>query len=376
MPYAPGITYDHRALSDGIDDGIAGIAQAILSNSKRRREKEETAKAIETLQPMIEKMAPDAGVKLDKDIPKEMIPQVIALAGHLEQQKREAPLTELRMENERLRQRISQSEIDQAATNAAALRGAGAFLSPDNVNLPDPNEVTAAFQSGRPVPQSTRGANPERALATYAGGGGSDPRMLAELGGMVQDQARNQPRVPGGLQTFGRDASGRPVQGLVDAQGNVRYIDPPKTEEPTAKPFKIGDRKMYQVGSTILDEDGKPVKAETPKTLDPFAANALYARYQAVLQEATSDEKPGMFENKEKASGQRAAKRDQANFLAKQLGFAEPFPAAASSSAEQPAKASGPANEPQSPAELKAALASGALTLDQAKAFATRKGWK
>lgn len=381
MSYAPGITYDTRALSDGINEGLGSIAGAILDNAKRRRQKEETAKAIEALQPLVEKMAPGAGVRLDKDVPREMLPQIVQLAGQLDQQQREEPLRRIKLENERLRQLMRERDLDQAATNAAALKAASPFLSPENVNLPDPTQVSSAFQSGRAVPAATRGANPERAISEYTRAGGVDAHILAQLGDLAQTQvrarqvdARNQPRVPGGLQTFGVDAAGRPVQGLVDAQGNVRYIEPPKTSDSPVKPFKIGDKNLYRVGSTILDDAGKPVKADTEKPLDPVAAQIAYNAYQLAVQEAAAEPKAGWFDNKQEIAAQTSAKRQKANFLAGRLGFAAPFPEY--DVAKPPAIANSAAAEPKSPDELKSALARGAITLDEAKAIATRNGWK
>jgi hypothetical protein len=326
MPYAPGISYDSRPLLEGINQGISGLADGIIQRAQERKQKEQMAKAVETLNPLINKMAPGLGVQLDKDTPKEAIPQVIALAGQIEQAQREAPLRALQVENEQLKRRISQKELDDAATNAAALQSAAPFLDPNRVELPDYSTIRANLDAGKSLPDPVRGPNYAGAIGAYVGKGGMSPQVLAQLGDLAQTQTKGLAnRVPQGLTNFGTDASGRPVQGLVDAQGNVRYLEPPKSEQPTAVPFQIGGSTLYKVGSDILDGDGKPIKADTVKPLDPWAAQALYTRYQSLVQEGTPDAKAGFGESAEEAKQRTQAVRNQANYLAGQLGFKPPF---------------------------------------------------
>lgn len=225
MAYAPGITYDSSPIARGIESAAASIMAGIQQRAEKRKQKEEWEKTVATLQPLVEQMAP--GVKLDKDTPKEAIPQVIQLASHLEQQKREAPLRTLQLENEKLRQRISQGELDTAAKNAEALGAAGRNLTPQ-VAFPAALRMDA---QGKPPPM--RAPDPAAALATYLNKGGTDPRMLAQLGDLAQAQLKAGGRTPPGLQSFGADAWGRPVQGLVDAQGNVSRIAPPADDKGT-----------------------------------------------------------------------------------------------------------------------------------------------
>jgi len=317
MAYNPGITYTGgESIARGIEQAASSLMGGIMERSQKRQEKEKLAAATKALQPMIEKLAPGSGVDLTKDVPKEAIPQFIQLAGEISRRQQETPLREVQLENEKLRQRLSQSEIDRAAANAAALP-----------------EAATGFTSG----------DPSRAMASYLQKGGNDPRVLAELGDLAAAQARGAGRGMPGLQKFGMDASGRPVEGLVDAQGNVKYIEPPKTEDPVAKPFKIGNRQLYRVGSDILDDQGQPVRPETTKPLDPMAAQIIYSRYQTVLAEASQEPKSGLFTNKEKAAQRTKDLRKQANFLAGQLdpNAPKPFPeveGAAAPTAASPAK--------------------------------------
>lgn len=162
--YAPGITYTGgESIARSLDSAFSDIAGGIMERSKKRQEKEQLAAATKALQPLVEKLAPGSGVDLTKDVPKEAIPQFIQLAGQISEQQRIAPLRDLQLENEKLRQRISQQQIDEAATNAAA--------------LPD---AAAGFSGG-----DYRGA-----MGNYLSKGGRDPRILAELGDLAQAQAK------------------------------------------------------------------------------------------------------------------------------------------------------------------------------------------
>lgn len=357
MAYAPGVqNISGQLLGQGIQQGLASLAQAILGRAEERRQKEQMAEAVKTLQPLMEKLAPGSGVNLSKDTPKEAIPQVIQLAGEVGRMQREAPLKSLQVENEKLRQRISQQELDQAADNAAAASAAAPFLDPNRSELPDPAAVKSAFDAGQPVPTGRKGPDYVGAMSSYLGRRGQDPRMLAQLGDLAQQQMKTNARSAPGLQDFGKDAYGRPVQGLVDAQGNVSRITPPAAEKPAAQPFKVGDKQMYRVGSTILDESGQPVKAVTPKPLDPFAAQALYSRYQDVLARAAAEPKAGFFESNEAAAQRTAQLREQANFLAGQLGFASPFPTDGTSAVKQEQKPSKAPVTPYNHADVQAEM--------------------
>ncbi len=177
MAYAPGIQpIGGQLIGQGLAQGLGGLAQGIMQRAQKRQEKEQLGKAVESLQPLVDQLAP--GVKLDKDLPKEAIPQVIQLADHLNRQQKEAPLRAIQLENEQLRKRLSQQELDRAAADAAALRDAG-----------------AAFAGGAP----------ETALPAYLNKGGSDPRVLAQLGELAMGagqpagkQAPQEITLPGG----------------------------------------------------------------------------------------------------------------------------------------------------------------------------------
>lgn len=354
MAYNPSVSYHGDRYIAG---GLQEIAGMIMQSAERRRQKEEWAKASATLQPLIDKLAPDSGIKIDKDTPKELVPQLIQVAGTLERETREKPLRDLQLENERLRQRISQRELDNAATNAAALGVAGRALTPQ---VDFPAALTRDAQ-GKPPPM--RPGDPAAALSGYLNTGGTDARMVAELGALAQAALKGQGRTPGGLQSFGTDAWGRPVQGLVDAQGNVARIAPPADAKDAATPFQIGGKTLYRVGSDILDDQGVPVRAPADKPLDPRAAVLIFNSYDAALQEAQLAERDveGKWfkSGKQEAAQRLKMARAKANLYARQLGYAEPFPGAepgAEAAPGAPAAPAKPAASPYTAADVQAEM--------------------
>lgn len=158
--YAPGTHYNPGPIGHGIASGMGQIADAMLQNAQKREEKERWAKTVEKLQPIIDQQT-GGKVRLDKDTPKEAIPSIMQFADNLEREQREAPLRAIQMENEKLRQRISQQELEDAAGHAAALPEAAKYL-----------------QTGDAL----------TAFTTYTAKGGRNARTLAELGDLARAQ--------------------------------------------------------------------------------------------------------------------------------------------------------------------------------------------
>lgn len=180
MAYNPGISYrGGDYIAAGISQGVESIVGGLMQRAKQRQQKEEWSKAAPQLQALVERLAPGSGIKVDKDTPKEMVPQLLQVAGSLQREQQEAPLRAIQLENEQLRRRISQRELDEAATNADALRGAAPMLRGET-------EAEMRQRGGMLAPGQTRGqmraADPGAAFASYAERGGTDPRVLAQLG--------------------------------------------------------------------------------------------------------------------------------------------------------------------------------------------------
>lgn len=225
--YAPGITYDSSPITRGIETAAAAIMDGLQRRAKARHQKEEWEKAHPEIQKYIDGIAPGSGINVGKDTPKELIPEMLSRAAAFKKEQTEAPLRDLQQKNEALRLRISQAEMDAAAKNAEAL-GAAAPLLRSRVAFPAALRRDA---QGQPPPMN--GPDYNAAMATYVGRGGTDPRMMAQLGDLAQQAMKAGGRTPPGLQSFGADAWGRPVQGLVDAQGNVSRIAPPTDDKAT-----------------------------------------------------------------------------------------------------------------------------------------------
>lgn len=187
--YNPGV---QNRVGELLAGGIDGLTEGILANARKRKEKEDRKKMTQLFQPIIDKMAPGAGINLDKDMPKEAVPAAISLAKDFEREQREKPLRDLQTENERLRQRISQREIDEAGDNALAMQRAGRFLRPETTA---DFGARGGFVMREPAPQRAS-ADPMAALSDYMSNKGTDPRVLAQLGQLAQEQMQASGKRP------------------------------------------------------------------------------------------------------------------------------------------------------------------------------------
>jgi hypothetical protein len=303
-------------IGQGISQGLGALADGILQNAARRR--------------------------------KEAIPQIISLASQINQQQQEAPLRALQAENEKLKQRISARELEQMGSDAAALRSTAPFLDPNNTRRPAADWVMEQIKAGKPLPELERGPDYQGAMNAYVGAGGMDAKYLAQLGDLaaIENKKSAERRMPIGLQQFGKDAWDRPVQGLVDAQGNVRYIEPPKPAANVEEPFKIGSKTLYKVGSAILDENGQPVQAT--RGLDPATEMMLANVYDGTLKQTTDTKNFG--ESAAEYEQRITSAKLKANQLAKRLNYETPFPEIAGSTKPAPAAAAAPAAPATKPA--------------------------
>jgi hypothetical protein len=224
MPYAPGVQYNPNPIGQGLAGGMADIANAIMQNAQKREEKERWKKTVEKLQPILDQQT-GGKVRLDKDTPKEAIPSIMQFADGLEKQAREKPLRDLQLQNEQLRQRISQRELDDAAAHAAALPEAAKYL-----------------QTG-----DARGA-----MNMYLSKGGRDARTLAELGDLAIQQGKAPKPMPGsqgmrtenveGVGTIVRDvATGEPI-----SAGN--FIRPAQQVDSSTGPEYSKDKRFFRSG--------------------------------------------------------------------------------------------------------------------------------
>lgn len=241
MPYNPGISFDASPIANGLASAGQNIAQGLIERARKREEKEKWASAVKTLQPIVAEMS-GGKIDLSQDTPKEAIPSLINLAENYQREQREAPLRKLQIENEQLRQLISRSELDQAAVNAAALKGSARYLADD----PTRYQPTGIMKPGKD--NTIHGAaNAALALQSYVNQGGSDPRVLAQLGDLAAAQLRATNRPQPGLRNLGQ-AYGKDVMGVVDAQGNVKVIDDPntKTGTPTQRKKLIEERDYFR----------------------------------------------------------------------------------------------------------------------------------
>ena len=126
MPYAPTVNDNSgQILAQGINQGVNSLAEGIQRSIQERKKKEEDRKAKEAVNAAGKGLF---GEDFDvKDAKPEQYGQLIQMA----QAKRDEPMRKLAIENEGLKQKISQSQLDQYAAaaaqqarNQAATRGA------------------------------------------------------------------------------------------------------------------------------------------------------------------------------------------------------------------------------------------------------------
>jgi hypothetical protein len=191
MPYAPTVNDNSgQILAQGINQGIAGLADGIQRSIQERKKKEEERRAKEAVNAAGKGLF---GEDFDvKDAKPEQYPLIIQFA----QQKKEEPMRALALENEGLKQRISQSQLDQYAVaaeqqarNQAALRGAF-----------NPTTGTAQAIQGGADFQNLPGPNAMDAESAmrYMGAQGADAATMQNYSQTVENMAqakqRSQPK--------------------------------------------------------------------------------------------------------------------------------------------------------------------------------------
>lgn len=114
MPYAPTVNDNSgQILAQGINQGIAQLAQGLERNMAERKKKEEDRKAKEAVTSAGKALYGEA---FDlKDAPKEDWGKIIQLS----QAKQEEPLRQLQLENAKLRQKIELAQLDQMSAAVA-----------------------------------------------------------------------------------------------------------------------------------------------------------------------------------------------------------------------------------------------------------------
>ena len=98
-------------LAQGINQGVAGVVQAMEQKAAERKAKDEEKRMREALGPMIEQMS--NGRFTVGDVPKEGLPILFNAAQQMQKEQQEAPLKELQMQNAQLRNTLLELETKQ-----------------------------------------------------------------------------------------------------------------------------------------------------------------------------------------------------------------------------------------------------------------------
>jgi hypothetical protein len=315
MPYAPTVNDNSgQILAQGINQGIGSLAEGIQRSIAERKKKEEDRKAKEAVNAAGKGLF---GEDFDvKDAKPEQYGQLIQMA----QAKRDEPMRKLAIENEGLKQKISQSQLDQYAAaaaqqarNQAATRGA---FNPttgtaqaiqggaDFANLPGPNAMDA-----------------ESAMR-YMGAQGADMATLQGYGQTVDNLAQAKQRsTPKPERRPERVDLGNGVVGVWDGNNFSRTNDP--KADPNARiEFEVGGVKMVkQAGELFNAKTGEPVGP--PKPLDPNTQSLLASRLSAA--QAIADEPQGYLEGKTTFEKRVRDAQLKANLAAGSLGVRLPY---------------------------------------------------
>lgn len=186
MPYAPSVNDNSgQILAQGINQGIAQLAQGLERNMAERKKKEEDRKAKEAVTSAGKALYGEA---FDlKDAPKEDWGKIIQLS----QAKQEEPLRQLQMENAQLRQKIDLAQFEQLARDRSAVTSA---FNPAGNLAPEIQGGASFEQLPTAAPQDMQG------MVMQAARNGASPQTLAQLANMAdnlaQAQQRTAPKAP------------------------------------------------------------------------------------------------------------------------------------------------------------------------------------
>lgn len=188
MPYNPGVQDNSgQLLAQGLQQGIASLAQGLERNFQERKKKEDEKKAKEAVMQAGKGLFGDA---FDlKDAPQDQWGKIIQLNQHIQQE----PMRQLQMENAALRNKIDVGQINAMAQAAAQQqRNQAALSSAFNPTA----DTAAAIQGGAGFENLPRaGATDPMSAVMRAGRGGADAATLAHLAAMSENLAQSQQRM-------------------------------------------------------------------------------------------------------------------------------------------------------------------------------------
>lgn len=316
MPYAPTVNDNSgQILAQGINQGIGSLAEGIQRSIAERKKKEEERNAKEAVN------AAGKGLFGDDFDVKDAKPDQYGMIIQMAQQKKEEPLRALALENEGLKKRISQSQLDQYAANAAqqarnqaALRGAF-----------NPTTGTAqAIQGGadfQNLPSPT--AMDAESAMRYMAREGADMPTLQGYGqtvdNLAQAKQRGTPKTQLRPEVLNLEGG---VKGVWDGN-NFSRINDPKADPKARREFTVGGRAMVQEAGLVFDAITGEI-VERAKPLDPVTQTQMATRLSAA--QAAAKVPQGLFEGKADYQKRVSEDRMKANQAALILGYQLPYP--------------------------------------------------
>jgi hypothetical protein len=329
MPYAPTVNDNSgQILAQGINQGIAGLADGIQRSIAERKKKEEERRAKEAVNA--------AGKGLfgeDFDV-KDAKPDQYGMIIQLAQQKKEEPMRaveqrfkQAQIDNFALQAQLQQSESARRQSDDAAMRavygsqgsgGPSVSLTENQrgmMNLPAEQGGPTATDANDLFATAARNGMSAAGLASLAG---IDAQRASAAENRAQALSRAMPKPEKSISYL------NPPQGaqwMKDENGNLHNLTP-KPDPKARREFEVGGRKMVEEGGKVFD--GKTGELVGPaKPLDPDTQSRLATRLSAAQTEA--EKSKGMFESAADYAKRVRDARMKANLAASTLGYAPPY---------------------------------------------------
>lgn len=353
MPYAPGVSdISGQLFAQGLQQGIASLAQGLERNFQERKKKEEEKRAKEAVMQAGKGLFGDA---FDlKDAPQDQWGQIIQLNQH----KQQLPMLALQQENAALRNKIDVGQINAMAQAAAQQQRNQAALS----SAFNPTADTASAIQGGAGFESlpTAPATDPMAVVMRAGKGGADAATLAHLAAMSENLAQSQQRMTTKAERMPMEMTFGGVPAVV-ANGNVQFIPnhTPKPEFPRV--IDINGTALTQISPTqFVRADGSLLNApaEKPLTAQSLSVAMMGAgQIQDTANWLKQNPKAGFFQAQSTYDADVLRRKATANAAAAVMGEVPPYPEAMREKAAKPLTGQSRPQASTSPAAQSAAPA-------------------
>jgi hypothetical protein len=333
MPYNPGIS-DRRGefLAQGISSFGQSLASGLDQYYKNERERRTAAGQImgawgqdpslmQGIDPALITKVQTGKASLADTY--QVLGQITSAQAERRAQQQKA-LQDQQIATQRAQQAAAQATRDQALyelgvaqANVRAMQAAGR----DYRQMPSPDNVRRAFNTGAPIPTEPE-YDPTAAAATYMREGGTNPAAVNALAAMQRSEPKGF--VPPRLLDMGGG-----VQAVWSPQtGNAQLVRREPVDKTKPVTGLVFGEEMVEFGGKTFRKDpktGKTVLVQGERPLDPTAMQ-MYSTSLTTLHEQIATASKNWNESKEEFARRVGALKQRANVLADLLGFQSPYP--------------------------------------------------